>query len=230
MTTPPHVPAPTRPQKLPKAGFIWAPIVFVLSGIIGIAMFAGSFVALASMISDFKTVDAGQTTDLQLGSGEWYVFAGAGSSFGLSQVSVSITDPSGVQVVPKSTSDDYSSTTNGTQYQSIGSFDVPSAGSYTVEVAGPSGTRAKIGQISLGLFLGLLIGGIAVGAIGFVVALIILIVTIVRRSRIRRRTSGPATWSPPTGTPGVPPPAAGTIAPPPMPPTAPPAPPAPPTA
>jgi predicted lipid-binding transport protein (Tim44 family) len=135
-----------------------------------------------------------------------------------------------VQVVPKSTSDDYSSTTNGTQYQSIGSFDVPSAGSYTVEVAGPSGTRAKIGQISLGLFLGLLIGGIAVGAIGFVVALIILIVTIVRRSRIRRRTSGPATWSPPTGTPGVPPPAAGTIAPPPMPPTAPPAPPAPPTA
>jgi hypothetical protein len=234
MTTPPQVPAPAASgQKLPKAGFIWAPIIFVLTGVIGVGMFVGSFFALASMITDFKTVDAGSTAELSLGKGEWYVFAGATTQFGVNQVSVVITDPSGNRVSQNSNPDDWSSSTNDMKYESIGSFDVPSQGTYTVEVSGPSGSKAKIGQISLGLFLFLLIGGIVVGAIGFVVAVIVLVITLVRRSRIKRRNAGPATWAPPTGAPGVPPPPAAVppsppSATPPSPPTAPPTPPTPP--
>jgi len=231
MTTPQQVPAPAPAQKLPKAGFIWGPIIFVVTAIIGISMIVASFVVIANTISDFKTVDAGSTAEVKLGSGEWYVFAGAGSSLGLRQVQVSITDPSGDQVLPKSNSGDYSSDSDGMQYQSIGSFDVPTSGTYTVEVTGPTGTTAKVGQIPLATFLVLLIGGIAIGALGFVVALVVLIIAIVRRTRAKKRLSGPTTWAPPTGTPGVPAPAAATIAPTPpvsMPPPASPTPPPPP--
>lgn len=234
MTTPTPTPPPVAPQKLPKAGFIWGPIIFVVTAIIGISMFATSFIVLANSITDFRSVDAGQTVEMRLGTGEWFVFGGGPSRSALREVNVYITDANGDVVTPKPSSDTYSAENDGMRYESFGSFDVTTAGVYSVEVQGPVGTNAKIGQISLGSFLALLIGGIVIGAIGFVVALILLIVTAVRRGRAKRAlfatqygAVGAAPVSPAAPSAPMPPPVAPVQYPPPPPP-APPAPPAPP--
>jgi len=205
--------------KRSKAGFIWAAAIFVLTSAIGIGLVIGSFFVLASSISGFKAIDAGETSKVQLGTGEWYVFGGASSGFGMGQITITITDPSGAQVNPNTSAASYSADDNGMKYESFGSFDVKTAGVYTVSIDGPAGTTARIGQISLLGFIGLLVGGIAFGALGFIVALVVLIVTIVRRSRSKRMMAPPLPSGPP---PAPPAPAAATMASPP-----PPAPPAP---
>jgi len=138
-------------------------------------------------------------------------------------INIEILDPSGDQVLPNSNATSYSADNNGMSYESFGSFDVQRAGIYTVTVNGPTATSAKIGQISFGGFIGLLGGGIAIGTIGFFIALIVLIVTIVRRSRSKRTMASPIAPGP-----LVEPFAVAPLAPPP-PPSAAPAPPPPPT-
>ncbi len=206
--------------KRSKAGFIWAAAIFVLTSAIGIGLVIGSFVVLASSISGFKAIDAGETAKIQLGTGEWYVFGGASSSVAMGQITINITDPSGAQVTPNTSASSYSADDNGMKYESFGSFDVKTAGIYTVSVDGPAGTTARIGQISLLGFIGMLVGGIAIGALGFIVALVVLIVTIVRRSRSKRTMAPPL----PPAAPPAPPLATATpvVTPPPPAPPAPP--------
>lgn len=216
--------------KRSNAGFIWAAVIFVLTTAIGIGMVVSSFLVLASSISGFKAVDAGEISKVQLGKGEWYVFGGASTTFGMQQITIDITDPSGSQVVPNTSATSYSADDNGMKYESFGSFDVKSAGTYTVRVDGPPGTTARIGQISLLSFIGLLVGGIAIGSLGFVLALVVLIVTLVRRSRSKRTMATPVAPGPPPApfiappAPVVasqpPPPAPPAPAPPPPPPSA----------
>jgi hypothetical protein len=190
--------------KRSKAGFIWAAAIFVVTSAIGIGLVIGSFFVLASSISGFKAIDAGETSKVQLGTGEWYVFGGASSTFGMGQITIDITDPSGAQVTPNTSAATYSADDNGMKYESFGSFDVKTAGIYTVSVDGPAGTTARIGQISLLSFIGMLVGGIAIGALGFVVALIVLIVTLVRRSRSKRTMAPPMRSGPPPAPPAPP--------------------------
>jgi hypothetical protein len=199
-TTPPPIVVPKRSV----AGFIWAAVIFVVTSAVGIGLVIGSFFVLASSISGFKAIDAGETSRVQLGTGEWHVFGGAASSFGMDQITIEIIDPSGQQVLPNTSAASYSADDNGMKYESFGSFDVKSAGTYTVRVEGPPGTTARIGQISLLSFIGLLVGGIAIGGLGFVLALVVLIVTIVRRSRSKRAMAPPMPSGPPPAPPAPP--------------------------
>lgn len=202
MTTP----SSNVPQKLPKAGFIAAPIVFVVAAIVGIVMIISSFVVLANMITGFETVSAGSSTTMQLSKGEWWVIGQGPTSMATQQVRVLVEDPDGNIVAPKSSSDSYSASSDGLKYQSLGSFDVPSPGSYTVSVDGPSGTGASLGRISLTGFIGLLVGGIVIGVLGFVIAAVLLIVTLVRRGRAKRDAVAMGSPSATTAAPAPPPP------------------------
>jgi len=213
--------------KRSNAGFIWAAVIFVLTTAIGIGMVVGSFLVLASSITGFKAVDAGEVSKMQLGTGEWYVFGGASTTFGMQQITIDIIDPSGAQVVPNTSATSYSADDNGMKYESFGSFDVKTAGTYTVRVDGPPGTTARIGQISLLGFIGLLVGGIAIGSLGFVLALVVLIVTIVRRSRSKRTMAPRIAPGPPTAPFAAPPAPVVASQPPPPGPPVPPVPPAP---
>ena len=82
----------------------------------------------------------------------------------------------------------------GNEGQSLYEFNAPTSGAYTIEAStvGEPGLRSG-DQIAIGrpLFdggrIGWVLGSIALGAVSFLVGLVILIVTIVRRSRARRR-------------------------------------------
>jgi hypothetical protein len=228
----PQAPGGVAPQKKPsKTGIIWAIVIFAVTAIVGIVMIVLSIGTIASAIDDLQQVDAGETKELTLTPGDQYIFVGADSRRDLLDVRVTIDDPDGNSLRPRS-GNDYSSNNNGEQFESIGYIDVQTTGTYTVTVEGPPGSSVRIGEIPIGRFLGLLIGGIVIGALGFIVALVVLIVALVRRSRVKKENRL-AAWGPPQHGYGQPaPPSYGQPAPAPPAPAAPaygqPAPPTPP--
>ena len=223
MTTPiPTPPASSTSVRKPLVGFIIAPAIFVLTTIIGIALIVMSISTIANTIDGFEAVDAGQTRRIALSTGEYYVFAGAATESATNAVEVMIFDPSGVSVSPNYGGSSYSADSGGQYFASIGSFDATVAGIYTVEVSGPPGTTARIGKVPAGRIVALLVGGIVVGTLGFVAAVIVLIIAIVRRSRATMRARA-AMVGAPLAAGSVPPPPAPSPASPPtaMPPPAP---------
>jgi hypothetical protein len=223
--------AAAAPQKPKWTGIIWAIAIFVVTALVAIVMVVFSFVTIANAIDDLQRVDAGQSRELTLDAGDQYVFVGADTSSQLDRVVVDITDSSGRTVRLRSGTD--LNTANGDQqFESRGYIAVDSTGTYTISVDGPPGSTVRIGEIPVARFLVLLLGGIALGALGFVVALVVLIVALVRRSRAKK-ANREAAWAAQGGygAPGYagPPPAPGYGGPPP-PPSAPPSGPTPPPA
>lgn len=237
-------------KKPKKAGIIWAVAIFVVTAIIGIVLVAISIGVIANAIDDLAAVDAGETREVTLKPGDQYIFVGADTQRELAQVRVEVVDENG-DVPVLNDGNDYTADNDDLAFESIGYIDVDTTTTYTVTVAGPPESTVRIGTIPIGTFLGLLIGGIAIGTIGFLVALVIFIVALVRRSRVKKENRA-AAWAGPGGpaypqpygqTPGQPygqpapgpyPQPYGTTAPPPAapgpPPAAPPAPTPPPAA
>jgi hypothetical protein len=189
--------------KKPKwAGIIWAISIFVVTAIAGIVLIAVAIATIANAIDDLQEVDAGDTRELTLEPGDQYVFIGADNERELRQVSVTVLDPDGTPIRPRSSDNTYDSTSDGTTFESVGYIDVDTTGVYTVSVEGPPGSTVRIGEIPIGRFVGFLVGGIAIGAIGFIVALVIFIVALVRRSRVKKENRA-AAWAA-SGGPGGP--------------------------
>jgi len=228
--------APTPAVRTPsKTGIIWAIVIFLVTAVIGIVMIVIGAVTAVNAVGDFEGVDAGETRTLQLRDGGTYeVYAGetSGRDRLIGEMGIEIIDPDGREVrywnngrltETFETGDEY--------YEKVGSFDVGDdsdehpPGAYEVTVTGPPTTTARIGQVPY-LKIGLLIGGgIAIGSLGFLVAAIVLIVALVRRSRAKKAnqlaTGGygaPGMAPPPYGQPGYGQPGYGQPGPPPAPP------------
>jgi len=191
------------PPKLPKAGFWVALVIFLVSAIVGIVMIVVSVGSIANTINDFAEIDVPQSAQVQLSSGEYWVFEGTTlNSLAAGSVDVTVTDPNGSSLNLSSDFNQYNATSSGQQFTSLGKFNVPSAGVYTFETAGPSDATVRVGRLPISRIVGLLFGGIAVGAIGFLVAVILFIVTLVRRGSAKKRRVAagyPAAGAPPTG-------------------------------
>ena len=117
---------------------------------------------------------------------------------------VTIIDPDGDRLVPSDSGSSYSGNSSdgdGDSFRSLGYIKVTTTGTYTVSVDGPPGSSVRIGEIPLARTLALLFGGIAVGTLGFIVALVILIVALVRRSKVKKANRALASG----GAPGAPP-------------------------
>ncbi|MCU0310056.1 MAG: hypothetical protein MUE36_03830 [Acidimicrobiales bacterium] len=204
---------PTPPAKLPSKGFWIALVIFLVTAVVGIVMIVVSFTTIANAISDFAEIDVPQTAEVRLSTGEYWVFVGtdSASTGAASLVDVTVTAPDGSSLVLTSDIGQYDAETGGLSFTSLGRIDIDQAGVYTFETDGPDGTSVRVGQLPIGTFVGLLIGGIALGALGFLVALILVIVTLVRRSKAKKqmvRTAGypgAATAYPPSYAPTPPP-------------------------
>ena len=227
----PQTAGAASPQKPSKTGIIWAIVIFVVTAIVGIVMIVVSIGTIANSINDLQKVSAGQTQQLTLSPGDQYVFVVAPSKAGINQVQVTIVDPSGDRLVPSDTGNSYSGNSsdgNGDSFRSLGYIKVTTTGTYTVTVDGPTGSSVRVGEIPLARTLALLFGGIAIGGLGFVIALVILIVALVRRGKVKKANRALAAGVAPGA-----PPVYGQQPPAPAPPAygqQPPAPPAPPAA
>lgn len=219
MATPGTIPAN---PKLPKAGFWWALGIFIVTAIVGVVMIIISIGTIANAIGDFRRIDVPGTSALQLDTGEYWVFAGTPGSSSASAllVDVVVTAPDGSTVRLSSDFNTYNADSNGTNYTSLGKFKVDRAGTYEFETDGPSSATLRVGKLPIGKFVGLLVGGIAIGALGFLIALVLLIVTFVRRSSAKKRLAAAYPGAYGTPPPYVPP-TQGAVAPPVMPPPSP---------
>lgn len=229
MATPASPPTPPS-QKLPSGGFWVALIIFVVTAVVGVVMIVISIGTVADTIDSFAEIDVPGTAEVRLSEGEYWVFAGSPTDAVLRQVDVRITAPDGRTLSLTSDFGQYEASSGGDQFSSLGRVDIDEAGVYTFETAGPSDTSVRIGKLPIARIVGLLVGGIAIGALGFLIAVIVLIVTLVRRGRKKKELAG--TYGAPGTYPGGPPPAPGTFpaapTPPPPPAPGPPTPPPPP--
>lgn len=202
---PPPPPAPTGApavatpaERLPKGALIAAPIVFVVTAVVGIALIALALVTFVDAVGDFRQVRPGETRTLLLDPGDWYVVVG-GPTGSVAATRVVVVDPTGQP--PERVSDPVSVDVDldGVHFESVDAFRVPRSGRYAVTVEGPPDAEVRIGRVPLTRFLVLLVGGIAVGGIGFLAALVTLVVGLVVRSGAKkRRADVAATTVPPT--------------------------------
>ena len=180
-------PAPA-PVKLPKAGFFWALGIFVVTAAVGITLFVLGVRQFVDDVDGSQSITAPGETDVQLGRGDAWVFASVPSGDASDLVSVRITDPSGAtQTLSQETVPTSTASTDGEQFVPLGFFSADTAGSYHFSSDAPEGTDVRVGTLSIGKLLGFVFGGMAVGGIGFTIALILLIVTLVRRGGAKKR-------------------------------------------
>lgn len=179
-------PAAVPPEPLPKGALIAAPIVFVVTAVAGIVMIALALVTVVNAVGDFRQVRAGETRTLMLDPGDWYVVAG-GPRGSVAGTSVTVVDRAGRAPARVADPASVNVDLNGDHYEAIGAFRVPSTGAYRVTVDGPPGAEARIGRVPITRFIVLLVGGIGVGGLGFLAALVLLIVGLVVRSGAKQR-------------------------------------------
>ena len=192
VTPPPGPGAPGVPAKLPKGALIAAPIVFVVTAAVGVVMIVMSLFTVADAVGSFRTLPVGETRTLELDGGDWYVVAG-GTSTDVGTVVARMVDASGrpVPVVADPASVDVEA--DGLRYRAIGAFAVPGPGTYQIAVDGPPTVDVRIGRVPITRFVVLLVGGIGVGGVGFLVALVLLVVGLLVRSSAKKRRAAART-------------------------------------
>lgn len=215
----------------PKPGLafcILVPIViWLIPAIVAVGLFVRGFTSFQGTIDDFARVEVGEQADVQLDTGDHRVWAesdGGDDSFYPSSVSMTIVSADGGDVVelePYSVASSLSYSDGSRHGEAVHTFEITEAGLYTVEVttAAPTVERVAIGTENPVAITGrYILAGIAVGSIGFLLAIIALIVFLVRRSRSKRRLASanagfgpPGSFGPPGGfgPPPVGPPPAG---------------------
>lgn len=197
-------PAPA-PAKLPKAGFFWALGIFVVTAVTGIVLVVLGVRQFVDDIDGSRPISAPGEDSLQLEEGDTWVFASVPFGSAEEQVNVRITDPDGAtRTLSQETVPTGSASTDGEQFVPLGFFSVDTPGTYRFVVDAPEGTEVRVGTLSLGTLVAFVFGGMAVGFIGFVIALIILIVTLVRRGsrKKQQRAADYASGYPGGGYPG----------------------------
>lgn len=223
-------PSPVQIRQPGKAG-LWVGAILLVVGIFGgFGLILVGALDIVRGLVDAPGVAIGESEELQLSAQryELYLFSEGGGTLPTSNPTVTVTPSRGdeVAVGPPTPGADAGSSA----FRSIGTFTIDEAGAYDVAVADIDGTSSavtvRVGQDfnslveSSGVWI---LAGLVVGATGFVVGLIVLIVTVRRRSNARRATQ--AAWAGYAATPpgyptmGQPP---GWGVPPAMPPTMPP--------
>jgi len=204
----------------PSSAGIWIGLVLMLLSIVSCGVGCGLAVSeFSSAVDDLSASDrvpvpGSQTYDM--GKDAAGVIMGFGDTASEAKdIDVTLTDENGNNVkIETSTSftSSNSSTSDGDAAEFLGAFTVSEAGKYTLTATGPDGTSVGILKLSIGSIVAKFFGGIGLGAVLFLVGLILAIVTGVRRGRAKKAMNSggfngppPAMGVPPMPAPGAPP-------------------------
>ncbi len=201
---PPAAPPGGEGSARPSAAGYWiAAAVFLVGSIGAIVWFVVALVGAITLPNDFFTMSVPGEGRVALDEGVYSLFQEHPDSLTRSGPTprVEIVAPDGTTVAQRGLTGSQTYTVGGRSGQAFAEFTAPVTGTYTVRAFGePDGQRVAIGRLfDLGSIGGIL-GSIALGAVSFLVALVLFIVTLVRRSRFdkaRRAALAPA--GPPPG-------------------------------
>jgi len=200
---------PQTQKKVGAGGCIVSLVFLALSiiiPIVGIFWGLSGVVSIANDLNSSSTagVGLGQTGTINVNTAgtQWLVLGNNSSgTLPISNPKVTVTDPSGNNVTVNTSSAVTSSgSSSGTTFRSLGTFNAATTGSYEVSVGGSessfsSGTKVfvlgfdidgMISQMAIGIG-----GGIAAGVLFFIIACILGIVWLVRRSKNNKPQSPP---------------------------------------
>ncbi|MCB1261692.1 MAG: PPC domain-containing protein [Acidimicrobiales bacterium] len=201
-------------DKKPSAAGIVIGIVLIISSfVVGIGGFVGGGVQMVSAFDGMVSLNEGTTATVQLQAKEYWVY-GTTSAWGGGDVT--IIDPDGNEVAITTPTIDSTYSSGSTTYSGVGEFTAPVAGEYEITVDegfGSSSTRSRSsssGDVLLGPPLDSLFGTFAVwagvgsvaAALLFIVGMIVLIMSILRRSRWRKNNMPTGGFGGPYGSPG----------------------------
>lgn len=210
------------------AGYWIAAAVFVLGTVGAIVWFVVSIVNTVNLPNDFDRFSVPGERTVRLEEGEWVLYheyRGATTGFA-PDPEVVVTGPDGEEVPVRPITFEETYEFGGREGRAFGRFDAEVAGSYTIEASGEPGGRGE--RVAVGRFIDFssalgIVGAIIVGTLAFLVALTVLIITLVRRSRWKKLSGPPRATPPPYGgplsagaygAPVAPPPAPGAGTPP----------------
>jgi hypothetical protein len=204
---PSAAPVAADQKRVSPAGYwIGGGILAVGCGI-AIVWFVVTIVGLVDAPNDFERIAVPGSEVVTLAEGDWTIYYESASnrdwSYGVP--SVDVTGPNGRSISPQYSSNTYTYDVGGNHGEALYEFHASTPGAYTIETStvGEPGLRSG-DQIAVGrpLFDGGriagIVGSLALGAVSFLIGLVVLIVTIVRRSRARRRPTN-APYQPPYG-------------------------------
>lgn len=223
-----NAPPPSAGRLDPLSPSGWWYVLGITVGVAGICLAIGigvaTFTAFVDHINDFVRIDVPGTETVTLDAGKYIVFLeypGAGDDFSTTpSVDFNITDPDGDPVAIASFFGSQTYNADSHEGEALFTFTAQESGRYTVSSEGEFATIAIGEGLFGGLFAGIA-GAAASAFIGVVAALVIMIITAIRRSssRTRRQLSlvqpsapgyppgapaYPSTPGYPPGTPGYP--------------------------
>lgn len=193
-------PSPVQIRQPGKAG-LWIGAILLVVGVFGgFGLIVVGALDLVRGLVDAPSVAIGESEALQLNAQryELYLFNESGGSLPSADPDVTVEASGGedVAVGPSTPGADV----GGSAFRSIGTFTISEAGTYDVAVDDIAGTSSavtvRVGKDfnalaeSSGVWI---LAGLVLGATGFIVGLIVLIVTARRRSNARRATQ--AAWA-----------------------------------
>ena len=210
-----------------KKGYWVGAAVIVVSGIAAIAWFGLGLARFSHRIDSFQRVSANGSGEVTFDEPGGYVihFEAPGASGGdIPSGQAQLTPVDGGDPVPLETYEsDFTYALGGHSGRAVLTAQIETPGTYTLESEVDGDGELAVGRSVAGTLVSSVVGAMALGGLGFVAGVVILIVTAVRRRGARTRN---APWIPPPPGTTPPPPPYGS-APPPPPPPPPPAPPPP---
>ncbi len=181
---PPGAPGTETPKAdiRPKARWFWIGGGIIVLGIVGAILFAIlGFFGIADKVDNFARVSPGTDTVRINSTGEYVIYTEDGSFF----ASVEVISPDGEPVRTSRYLTSLEYTFNGRTGQAVATFDADDTGRYTIN----TDTNIAIGDSIAGdLLRAILIPFVIVG-ITFLLGLIIIIVTAVKRSGAKKRST-----------------------------------------
>jgi hypothetical protein len=202
-----------------KKGYWIGGAIIVVAGLIAIAWFGLGFSRFSDRVEDFQRVPANGSGEVTLDDAGGYViyFEGPGASDGdVPAGQAQLTPVDGGDPVPlESYESDFTYDISGRSGLAVLTVDIEQPGTYLLESEVEGDGELAVGKSVANTLVTSVVGALAVGGLGFVTGVVVLIVTAVRRRGSRTRN---APWIPPPPGTQPPPPPYGNPPPPPPPP------------
>ncbi len=189
----------------PKPGLAAALLIpfaiWLVSGVVAIVFLVGGITRAEDISDDFARVPSGQSTTVDLtdagGYRIWIDCPGSSGDYSSPSATATITGPDGETI----TASTYSGSLTYNDLEAVLTFNAPSAGQYTFQITEDSfsscgGREFAIGKdnpfaaVGTGILL-----MIVIGSVGFLIALILMIIMLVKRGRSKKRITQAAIQS-----------------------------------
>lgn len=184
----------------PSAAGYWVAGVVFLAGAIGaIVWLADSLVGAFTLPDGFDRVPVPGETAVRLDEGQHTLWAEGRGTTGSARPAprVEVIAPDGTPVPLRAPATTRTYTVGRRRGTAFAEFTAEREGPHTIRAFGePGGQQVAVGTLfDLGALRGI-VGAVVVGAVSFLVALIVFVVTLVRRSRAARAVGAPVVGPP----------------------------------